>query len=217
MIDWNLIKEKVFIPEGRPLRLFPITPDLDRYEAESGFALPRSFREFAMTFGAGQIEPGEWRLAVPGIPDYFAERYTDPSTLTRWFMDGRVGSLANEYDDPVRALRLVLFCTNESHDFFGWDPLDVIDPEAHEYGIYMLGRYDTRVMRLATRFQRFVLTYCFRGMIDIGEYGPDVETDSERCEYVEYLVTMGSETEEDEPLGFYPSIHHEIEDETSKE
>ena len=64
-------------------------------------------------------------------------------------------------------------------------------PESHEYGIYLLGRYDTRVVRLATRFQRFVLTHCFRGMIAVGEGEAVVETDSERCEYVEYLVHDG--------------------------
>jgi hypothetical protein len=209
MIDWDVIKSKTFLPPDRPLRLFPIAAELEGYEVKSGFALPRSFREFATTFGAGTIEPGDWRFAVPGIPDPFGGRYTDPTSLTRWFMQGREGTLADEYDDTVRARRLVLFCSNESYDFFGWDPLDVTEPESHEYGIYLLGRYDTRVLRLAKRFRRFVLDYCFRGTIGMDEDAAD----SEGCVYVDYLVTMGSETDEDEPLGFYPSIHHETDGE----
>jgi hypothetical protein len=67
MIDWGLVKEKVFIPEGRRIRTLRITPALDRYEAKSGFALPRSFREFGLTFGPGTIGPDGWRFAMPGF------------------------------------------------------------------------------------------------------------------------------------------------------
>lgn len=82
MIGWGLVKEKVFIPKGRRLRTSRTTPALDRYEAKSGFALPRSFREFGLTFGPGTIEPHEWRFAKPGLRNQ--EEFADPTALTRW-------------------------------------------------------------------------------------------------------------------------------------
>jgi len=211
MIDWGLVKEKVFIPEGFRIRTLRISPALDRYEAKSGFALPRSFREFGLAFGPGTIEPHEWRFAMPGFRKQ--EEFADPTALTRWLhgcwggeemTDEELGETMG-IDDPARARRLVLFCRNGSSDFFGWDPLDVTDPDAREYGIYMLGRDDTRVMRLATTFQRFVLTYCFGGTIDVGELESASDLDSEKCELVDYLLPTAEEIDEFHPLGFYPS------------
>ena len=93
----------------------------------------------------------------------------DPTGLTEFlrtmsgFDERSDEDLAEEFDDPQRARRLVLFCTTATNDFFGWDPEDVTDPAGREYGIYLLGRYDTRVTRLATTFREFVLNYCFEG------------------------------------------------------
>ena len=59
----------------------------------------------------------------------------------------------------------MVFCGTTSNDFWGWDPEDVTDPAAREYGIYQLGRYDTRVLRLATTFRAFVMDFLFEGTI----------------------------------------------------
>ena len=168
MASWNAIKSQIQIfLSGEPALNLPSTEDLDRFESSTGFLLPLDYRDFVLSFGLGSFEPGTWYFAVPGFHDE-APNY-DPTGLTEFL---RTGSgfdersdedLAKEFDDPQRARRLLLFCTTATNDFFGWDPEDVTDADTREYGIYMLGRYDTRVTRLATTFREFVLNYCFEG------------------------------------------------------
>lgn len=178
MASWDAIKSQIDIIRRDASSLtLPEVGDLDRYESSSGFRLPLDYRDFVLAFGLGRFEPGSWYFAVPGFPGEALS--CDLEGMTD-FVRGGFGrrsdeELAKEFDDPQRARRLLIFCGTASNDFYGWDPLDVADPEGHEYGIYQLGRYDTRVLRLATTFRDFVLGYCFRGVLRRDGSGYDRE------------------------------------------
>jgi len=160
MASWNAIKSQIeIVLRGQPSLKLPSTEDLDRFESSTGFPLPLDYRDFVLSFGLGKFEPGTWHFAIPGF--HGKAPNCDPTRLTEAFGAGR--DFDEEYDDPQRARRLLLFCKTGSNDYFGWDPEDVTDPDAHDYGIYLLGRYDTRVTRLATTFREFVLNCCFEG------------------------------------------------------
>jgi hypothetical protein len=166
--SWNAIAGQVEIINGPPK--FPDAGDLDLYESRSGFLLPLDYREFILTFGIGWMATGtSYWFAVPG---FRGEPPTcDPTALTAWFRR-TIGfdslsdeSLAEHFDDPRRARRMLLFTKTDENDFYGWDPEDVTDPAGRECGIYLLGRYDTRVRRVATTFREFILSVCFEGAI----------------------------------------------------
>ncbi len=140
---------------------------MDRFESSTGFPLPLDYRDFVLSFGLGKFEPGTWYFAVPGFDG--KPPLCDPMRLTENFRtkaefdDRSDEDIAEEFNDPQRARRLILFRMTTSMDYFGWDPEDVTDPASREYGVYLLGRYDTRVTRLATTFREFVLNCCFEG------------------------------------------------------
>jgi hypothetical protein len=171
MGSWDTIKANIeIVLVDTPSCLLPTPDDLDRFETSAGFLLPLDYRDFVMTFGLGSFGPDGYEVGVPGYEH--AGRLSSPSAMTEFVrssggFDRRSDDdLAEEFDDPRRARRLVIFCGTSSNDFWGWDPEDVTDRAACEYGIYQLGRYDTRVLRLATTFRDFVMDFVFEGVIN---------------------------------------------------
>jgi hypothetical protein len=170
MASWETIKAKIeIVLINTSSCVIPAPEDLDRFEASAGFLLPLDYRDFALTLGRGSFGPDGYEIGIPGFED--EGRLSSPAAMTAFVrtsgsFDTRSDeNLAQEYDDPQRARRLVIFCGTTSNDFWGWDPEDVTDPAAREYSIYQLGRYDTRVLRLATTFREFVMDVLFEGVI----------------------------------------------------
>ena len=62
--------------------------------------------------------------------------------------------LRDQYGDLDHFRRLVNFANFEERDWV-WDPDDVTDAEAHEYGIYLVGRLGG-LERVAGSFREFV-------------------------------------------------------------
>jgi hypothetical protein len=171
MSSWDAIEPAVAVVlVGTRSRALPDTEELDRFESSTGFLLPLDYRDYALTFGLGRFGPTGYQVAVPGFLREDEYDLRTPTAMTEFVREGFESrsdeDLAEEYDDPGRARRLVVFCGTDSNDYWGWDPEDVTDPAAREYGIYQLGRYDTRVLRVARTFRDFLLDIVFEGVLN---------------------------------------------------
>jgi hypothetical protein len=160
---WDTLSESLEVQAFRDVVAKLRPDDLDGYEARTGLKLPESYREFVLRFGPGELA-STFQIAAPGYARYDVK--VDLDRLTPWFrrvsgLDTRSDAeLANTYDDPARARRVVLFCTTFGGDYYGWDPQDVNDPAAPEYAVYILARHDTRVRKVADSFRAFIEDYC---------------------------------------------------------
>jgi hypothetical protein len=128
----------------------PTVAQLDQFEAETGFRLPRSYREYILVFGPGRLVT-DWDIAAPG---YGASWFWDLHTMyenmrpeERW-----ISRHPKEHRDRLRRLRY--FCSKYK-DAFGWDPAEVCDPAAPEYAVYRTIE-DGRVVRVSDSFRGFV-------------------------------------------------------------
>lgn len=128
----------------------PTVAQLDQFEAESGFRLPQSYREYILVFGPGKLF-SDWYVAAPG---YGASWRWDLQTLheNRRPQESWIDHYPQEHWDRLRRCRY--FCAKYK-DTFGWDPAEVVDPAANEYAVYRLTE-DGRVLRVADSFRGFV-------------------------------------------------------------
>jgi hypothetical protein len=156
MAVWDDLEKRVVVDHvnamGGCVALKPRPEDLDRFERESGFKLPDGYREFAMTFGPGCLDPGFYFYS-PGFP-------SDQS------VDLAARNLPSQPKEPGGPHGGFLrFChSDDFHASWAWDPEDVTDPDTHEYGIYLLGAdgYDGP-HKVASTFHEFVTSYVLGG------------------------------------------------------
>lgn len=142
----SLVIEPVY---GEPVPK-PTASELDRFEAEAGFRLPRSYREYILVFGPGRLLTN-WHVAMPGYGEprrsHLDTMHANVRPPEEW-----IGRYPPEQRDRVR--RGWYFCC-DYRDIVGWDPAEVCDPDAHEYAVYRLPE-DGGVVRFAESFREFV-------------------------------------------------------------
>lgn len=153
---WDDLKKRVLVDHvdalGGCVVLKPRPEDLDRFERESGFKLPDSYREFVMTFGPGCLDPGFYFYS-PGFP---SDQSVD---LAARNPSSQSQKPEGPFGDFIR------FCISDDfHGSWAWKPEDVTDPGTHEYGIYLLGAdgYDGP-HKVASTFHEFVMSYVLGG------------------------------------------------------
>ncbi len=188
-INWREVYSSLqFIPSwGQPVPT-PTDAMLDAYEARSRFLLPRSYRAFLKVFGPGELA-SVFSIRAPGYA-LDGEKYVNtpsPATCTnveRYRNHVRVYNentdldtfndhlrkpgktldpdYAEEYfaPDAERVPRIVCFATNVQGDCYGWDALDLREPDGREYGIYVLCRDNEHIVQKASSFTQFVLNVC---------------------------------------------------------
>jgi hypothetical protein len=127
----------------------PTVDNLDLFEAETGFRLPRSYREYILVFGPGKLLT-DWDIAAPG----YGESLWDLSVMHENMRPDEqwIGHHPVEHHDRIRRCRY--FCSKYK-DTFGWDPAEVCDHSAQEYAIYCI-LADGRVERVVDSFRAFV-------------------------------------------------------------
>lgn len=149
--DWCEFYDSLVIKPmyGEPIPK-PTVAQLDQFEAETGFRLPRGYREYILVFGPGKLF-SDWDIAAPG---YGASWRWDLHAMhenmrpeEQW-----IGRHPMEHRDRVRRCRY--FCSKYK-DAFGWDPAEVCDSAAAEYAVYRIIE-DGRVVRVADSFRAFV-------------------------------------------------------------
>jgi len=132
----------------------PPVEALDRFEAETGIRLPAGYRGYIRVFGPGCLLVGGGKH----ITEMFIESpYCPESSMDLRRAAKRLQSLK---DDPPRGMdeqtqRIIVFATNGLGDEFGWDPQDVTDPLAPEFGVYAWYRGDN-VVKISNTFKGFM-------------------------------------------------------------
>jgi hypothetical protein len=153
--SWQELLPSLTILRGQPR---PISDaELDQFERETAFTLPKSYRAFCTSFGPGElVRPWHYRIAVPGPSDWSEmvelrkfNRYAHTCTAE-----------CDEYcANPDQVRRAWCFGTDIGASWYFWDPLDVTEPSGNEYGIYILYR-GYKIGRLAGTFWSFVNDVC---------------------------------------------------------
>src|SRR5262249_36057044 len=129
----------------------PTAAALDRFESVTGLPLPRSYREYTLVFGPGELAELA-RICTPGYPgDDTIDLYENNR-----FTHGGEEILTDAYGEPERVHRMAFFGSTVGGDYLGWDTAEVEDPEAHEYAVYGLARLLKRPVKLAPSFGAFV-------------------------------------------------------------
>ena len=125
--DWGEFHRKLLIDPGYGEAVArPTAAQLDGFEAETGFRLPRSYREYIQVFGPGQLLT-DWAVAAPGHKrGWFYDLHTMGENMRperRW-----IGHHPEEHRDRVRRC---VYSPSKYKDAYGWDPAEVTDPDAH--------------------------------------------------------------------------------------
>jgi hypothetical protein len=139
----------------------PTDEVLDRYEHETSFRFPKSYREFIKVFGPGELGE-EYVIRAPG---YFRpekspkeERFNLRTDLGRFNQRIREQQIKNDTvkrhfaGDALRVSRLVYFAETSIGELIGWDPLDTRDADLAEYGIYILLRESDHLALFSENF-----------------------------------------------------------------
>jgi len=137
----------------------PTAADLARFEAETGFRLSRGYRGFAQAFGPGVLAVGSGWIRC--LTPYSCDDNFDLKSLLE-----QKASLAKRFPTTVAAQigRLVSFASDFSGDQFGWDPEDVIDSDAPEFGIYVWHHGDDeQAVKLTRTFEGFIRLFTNQG------------------------------------------------------
>lgn len=111
--------------------------DLDRAEAELGFALPESFRAFCRTLGAGRAN-GTFRVATPSPDperDLVGRAELIAHSISAVLAERTDHRFEVEGDDPGVIERAFFFGETEAGAFLFWD----VVPGRDEYEIWVLG------------------------------------------------------------------------------
>lgn len=127
-----------------------------RYEEETGFILPDSYKSFCRVFGPGMFEL-ELDVAVPfyGKHRQHSEFFVLQETDRIWHNETEF----TEYcTDPERYARATFFASGY-REYFCWDPQHITNAVEHEYGIYFVRRNYEMGFAVAT-FEEFICDLC---------------------------------------------------------
>jgi hypothetical protein len=165
---WKRLAKKLEVqePRGKPFRGTSLD-DLREFEEQHEFAFPQSYRAFAVEVGAG-LFCGYYRIFAPdfGLEDELKTRGLD--------------LFKQIYDDPSFVDRMMPFGSTIGGDVIAWDPEDVTSSRPREYGVYVLPRDSSKIVRLCSDFRTYVNTICFGHGLMIALYGaPDPEWEIE--------------------------------------
>ena len=139
---------------GRPVAK-PTEQQLNEFEQESGFLLPKSYRDFIQIFGPGDFLLS-LEIAAPGYDNLVKEEMDLKRANKVYRLTSDEMSTLSQHD-ATRANRLYYFGFIYGRDPLGWDITDVMNAENNEYAIYQ-GFYQHKV--IAVSFQELVLTVC---------------------------------------------------------
>ena len=158
--DWQAFYDSLVIQPsyGQPVPK-PTPAQLDKFEAETGFRLPRSYRDYILVFGPGEF-PCVLKIAAPGY-DYLQNTF-DLQTAGSGYGYGQEELIRAGLppEDQQRMGRLVYFGLHHSRQWLGWDPQDMREAEAPEYGIYRVDWVSDGAEFVATSFRQLVEETC---------------------------------------------------------
>ncbi|MBN9524190.1 SMI1/KNR4 family protein [bacterium] len=150
----NLLSRVTVRPEAPSARHVerPTDATLDKFEQASGLALPATYREFATTFGAGELA-GFYRMYAP-LPKRY--RFGGQIVYDLAAENERLRPHLGEYECPGGPADYWVFCTDGGGVMYAWN---VNEPARGEYRIYELVHRD-EVRLAAETFPEFVSHCC---------------------------------------------------------
>jgi hypothetical protein len=133
----------------------PTPADIERFETEVGSRLPASFRGFTQVFGPGHLAVGRGWLRVYAA--YAPEKPQGEYDIRRRVLKFRERWEKCSWLLGPQVYRLIVFGSDQSGDQYGWDPEDVTDPGAPEYGVYCWRHGDKdNAWKLTRTFEGFI-------------------------------------------------------------
>jgi hypothetical protein len=177
--------------------------ELDSVEKELGFRFPDSYREFAQQFGLGGdllcSLPKLWPLRQPKWP---ADNAWFRSVVSATHFYRTHEWHLNQWDEDAATLpffrRVIPFAQDGGYHDWVFDPMEVTDPDTHEYRIYDINRSYV-AEAVAFTFEEW-LRY-----IDESYRFPNEEEDDEEAEFDFVHVPSPSE---DDSIIFARDILH---------
>jgi hypothetical protein len=168
---WSKVLQTLSIVGGE---LGPVSQsDLDQFETETGFKLPKSYRDFCTLLGPGTLaHPGNYRIVAPKANGGQMEE------LRRF---NRFAHDCNQEcelycQNPEQVKRAWFFGTDIGTSWFFWDSVETTNPKNYEYSVFVLYR-DYDVERLASSFWEFVNDICLEsGLPGYAKVGPITKT-----------------------------------------
>ena len=160
---WQWLSSRLTTAEGYR----PVPETFDNFEVKYGVRLPGGYRGFASRFGAG-ILGRYFRIAVPEIPNGVTwfdldklNRHSVRACSAEWVEGVHCRGIPQQEVPGIVAQvrRLVFFASLDAEEYIGWDPEDVRDSDAPEYGVYILPRCAPPVY-CAHSFEQFVFDIC---------------------------------------------------------
>jgi hypothetical protein len=159
----------------------PSTVEVDGFESQHKLKLPKSYREFVLEFGPGEL--GGFRLAAPGSSH---DDVADLGLLNKRIHEGeRV--LIDQYQHESLVHRMFFFASSYAGDLIGWDPHEVTDANEHVYAIFCLTRVERTVVRLANSFVELVRSI-IRKALPVPLRNVQPRTSAERKEFRPFAV-----------------------------
>ncbi len=123
--------------------------ELSRYEAETGFTLPKAYKEYCQVFGTGIFDHNSFSIDSPP-----------------WLLVGdmdMIEAFKYRYDYPVEVIHLLdsahVFGTAPSYVLFFFDSRTYSE-EDKSYDIYGIGDGLNEVYKLSRDFFEFIRDYC---------------------------------------------------------
>lgn len=159
--DWQAFYDSLTISRGYGVPVpKPTSAQLDAFETLTGLRLPRSYREMILVFGPGEFSVS-LSIAAPGYE--YAGGADLLSTSRSYGWDPKEIARSNVSEEQKAHLsRLCYFGLENGRQWLGWDPMDIRNTEAFEYGIYRVEALGFGTELVATSFRQLVEVSCER-------------------------------------------------------
>ena len=153
---WSEVLQSLSMISGE---LRPVSEsDLDQFETETGFKLPKSYRDFCTLLGPGILaHPGNYRIVAP------KSNGGEMEELRRFNRFAHACNQECEFycQNAEQVKRALFFGTDIGTSWFFWDPGETANAKDNEHSIFVLYR-DYDVERLANSFWDFVNDICLK-------------------------------------------------------
>jgi hypothetical protein len=159
MTDWNQLHGELEIQGGRRKKRTPTARTIEKFESDTGITLPKSYKEFAELFGAGELA-GYYRFTVPlGRSDQY-----DLATFNETSHGSSDDDTWGEYASPQVLEKVLFFASTIGGELFAWRTDEVTNSKNSEYAVYRFLRRP-KLREVAKSFEEF-FDKCLKGKLD---------------------------------------------------
>jgi hypothetical protein len=149
MNPWSGIYKELSIFGQRRRKRVPTEATIATFERAHELALPKSYREFSVLFGAGEL-CGFYRFHVPlDRKDEY-----DLSTYNVGLQGEQRKDHWAEYGQSEIVGHLLFFCSTIGGEFYAWRTNEITNQHDHEYAVYHFLRSPS-LEKVAQTFQEF--------------------------------------------------------------